>query len=71
MSLADGAPVVIPRLLYSPAETQQLLAVSHATIYRLLRAGKLTAVKIGGATRITASSIERLLAELPTIGRSA
>jgi excisionase family DNA binding protein len=71
MSLADGAPVVTPRLLYSPAETEQLLGVSHATLYRLLRADRLDARKIGTKTVITAESIERFIAELPTVGRSA
>ncbi len=51
------------RNLYPPAEAEQLLGVSHATLYRLLRAGKLTAIKIGSRTGITAESIERLCAE--------
>jgi excisionase family DNA binding protein len=56
------------RNLNSPAETEQLLGLSHATIYQLLKARKLTAVKIGAATRITAESIERLLAESAIVG---
>jgi excisionase family DNA binding protein len=58
-------------LVYSPAEAQQLLGISHATLYRLIAAGKLTAVKIGSSTRITAESIDRLLGGLPSGGRSA
>jgi excisionase family DNA binding protein len=54
-------------LLYSPREAEALLRVSHATLYRLIRARRLDARKIGTATRITAASIERLLAELPTV----
>jgi excisionase family DNA binding protein len=54
-------------LLYSPREAETLLGVSHATLYRLIRARRLDARKIGTATRITAASIERLLAELPTV----
>jgi excisionase family DNA binding protein len=69
MSLADSAPAVMSRLLYSPVETETLLGISHATLYRLIRAGRLDAVKIGAATRITRDSIERLIAELPTAGR--
>jgi excisionase family DNA binding protein len=53
------------RLLYSPAETERLLSVSHATCYRLIAAGKLDARKLGSKTLITWASIERLLAELP------
>jgi excisionase family DNA binding protein len=71
MALADGTPVVIPRLLYSPAETEKLLGISHATLYRLIRARRLDAIKIGAATRITSESIERLVANLLAVGRSA
>jgi excisionase family DNA binding protein len=52
----------VSRLLYSPAETEMLLGISHATLYRLISAGKLTAIKIGSRTGITAESIERLCA---------
>jgi predicted DNA-binding transcriptional regulator AlpA len=41
MSLADSAPAVMSRLLYSPVETETLLGISHATLYRLIRAGRL------------------------------
>jgi excisionase family DNA binding protein len=71
MALADGTPVVIPRLLYSPAKTEKLLGISHATLYRLIRARRLDAIKIGAATRITSESIERLVANLLAVGRSA
>jgi excisionase family DNA binding protein len=57
-------------LLYSPKEAQQLLGLSHATLYRLIKSVKLDACKIGAATRITAASIERLLAEAPRLGDS-
>ena len=67
----DSAPAVVPRLLYAPAEAETLLGVSHATLYRLIRAGRLDARKIGARTGITAASIERLVAELPSAGRAA
>jgi excisionase family DNA binding protein len=60
-------PGVAP-LAYSPREAEQLLGVSHATLYRLIKSAKLDACKIGAATRITAVSIERLLAEAPRVG---
>jgi excisionase family DNA binding protein len=53
------------RALYSPRETEVLLGISHATLYRLLAAGKLDARKIGSKTVITAESIERFLEGLP------
>lgn len=55
--------------LYSPRETEAILGISHASLYRLIAAGRLDARKIGGKTVITAQSIERLIAELPRIGR--
>jgi excisionase family DNA binding protein len=66
MSIMEPAPAAIPsRLLYSPSETETLLGLSHATLYRLVRAGCLDAVKIGSATRITQASIERFVSSLP------
>jgi hypothetical protein len=67
----DGPSLVdiprLPRLLYEPAEAEQLLTVSHATLYRLIRAGRLDAKKIGSKTVITAPSIERFIAGLPAV----
>jgi excisionase family DNA binding protein len=65
---APGAPV---RTLYSPKETETLLSVSHAQLYRLIGAGRLDARKIGSRTLITAESIEAFLASLPKIGPEA
>jgi excisionase family DNA binding protein len=56
----DGSDPIPDRLLYSPRETQRLLGVSHATVYRLVGAGKLKKVKIGSRTGITAVSIRQL-----------
>ena len=66
MLIVDEVP---SRLLYSPAETESLLGISHATCYRLISAGKLDARKLRGKTVITGSSIERLISELPKVGR--
>ena len=57
------------RLFYSPAETERLLGISHATCYRLIAAGRLDARKLGGKTLISSQSIERLVVELPRAGR--
>jgi excisionase family DNA binding protein len=66
----DSSPArLLGRLLYSPAETEAILGISHATVYRLIRVGRLDAKKIGSKTVITAESIERLIAELPKVGR--
>jgi len=68
-----GIPVLTARVaqnraLYSPRETETLLSVSHAQLYRLIGAGRLDARKIGSRTLITAESIEAFLASLPKIG---
>lgn len=69
MALASASVTMPPRALYSPKETETILNVSHATCYRLIAAGKLDARKLGGKTLITAESIERLVTELPKVGR--
>src|SRR2546423_1478907 len=55
----------IRRELHSPKETEHILSVSHATLYRLINAGRLDARKIDGKTVITAASIQSFLADLP------
>ena len=69
LSLDTSPARLLGRLLYSPAETEAILGISHATVYRLIRVGRLDAKKIGSKTVITAESIERLIAELPKVGR--
>ena len=48
------------RLIHSPRETEILLGISHAQVYRLLAAGRLKAVKIGSRTGITRESIDAI-----------
>jgi excisionase family DNA binding protein len=55
---ATAAPV-IPQLLTIP-EACHALRVARSTLYRLLDAGDLRAVKIGGSRRIPATEIERI-----------
>jgi hypothetical protein len=59
------------RALYSPRETEGILGISHATLYRLIAAGRLDARKIDKKTVITAPSIEAFLAALPKAGSPA
>jgi hypothetical protein len=61
----------IQRELYSPRETEHILSISHATLYRLINAGRLDARKIDGKTVIMAASIEAFVAALPKIGAAA
>jgi predicted DNA-binding transcriptional regulator AlpA len=58
----------LQRELYSPRETEHILSISHATLYRLINAGRLDARKIDGKTVIKASSIEAFVASLPKAG---
>jgi excisionase family DNA binding protein len=53
------------RELYSPKEAEAILGVSHATLYRLINAGRLDGRKIGGKTVITDASIRQFIAGLP------
>jgi hypothetical protein len=61
---STGTPA---RALYSPRETESILGISHASLYRLIGAGRLDARKLSGKTLITAASIERLVTELPKV----
>lgn len=58
----------LKRELYSPRDAEVILSISHATLYRLIAAGRLDARKLGCKTLVTADSIERLIAELPKAG---
>ena len=60
-----GREDVPERALYPPREVERILSISHAQLYRLIGAGRLDARKIGRATYITRSSIDKFLAELP------
>lgn len=59
------------RALYSPKEAEGILGISHATLYRLIKAGRLDARKLDGKTVITDGSIRQLIAALPKIGDAA
>jgi hypothetical protein len=62
LATAAAAPT---RALYSPRETEAILGISHATLYRLISAGRLDARKIDGKTVITDGSIRTFIAGLP------
>lgn len=50
------------RLIHPPREAEILLGLSHAAIYRLLKSGRLKAIKIGSRTGITRESIDAVAA---------
>jgi excisionase family DNA binding protein len=49
----------------TPREAQIYLGVSPATLYRLLAAGKLTALKLGGRTLIPVDALDAFWNSLP------
>ena len=48
---------------------RRLGGIGRTTVYGLIAAGKLEAVKLGSRTLVTAASIEALLASLPRVPR--
>jgi excisionase family DNA binding protein len=58
-----SAPAPRSPLAFRVPEFAQSLGVSKAHIYNMIKRGELRAVKIGGATRIPASEVQRLLDE--------
>jgi hypothetical protein len=71
LALLTASPAVPARMLYATKETEALLSVSHAQLYRLIAAGRLDARKIGSRTFVTAESIAEFLASLPKLTPSA
>lgn len=63
MSVAKDTNVA-PRLL-KIVEARTQLSVSESQIYRLVAAGQLELKKIGTASRITQSSVDKLIQSLP------
>lgn len=51
-------------MLLTPAEAADVLGVSRATLYRLMREGRITSVMIGRARRIEHAELERYVHEL-------
>lgn len=56
------------RFTLSIKETRRALGLGRTTIYKLLATGQLERVKAGTRTLVTVTSIERLLAPVPTDG---
>jgi excisionase family DNA binding protein len=62
MSVASIGPTGWERrAAFSPAETAELLGISEATVFRLMRSGTLASVLIGGSRRIPTSAIQQAL----------
>jgi excisionase family DNA binding protein len=68
MSAAGSTDIITweKRAAVSPAEAAELLGLSEATIFRLLRRGALASVLIGGSRRIPTTAIQKALAASST-----
>lgn len=57
----------VPRLAYSISDLIATGIAGRSKLYEMLDDGRLTAVKIGGSTKVLATEVERYLATLPTL----
>ena len=57
--------------IYEPTEAAKMLGIGYATLYRWIKAGKLTPIRIAGRTLIPQSEIERLKNEEAAGGEPA
>lgn len=51
------SPSGLTRLLYTPAEVAEVLGFSRSRVYRLLAAGDIESVQVGGVRRIPAGAL--------------
>lgn len=59
------------RLLVNYTEAAALLSVGRTTVFRLVKAGDLTAVKIGSSSRITMDSVLALAGSMSAAANMA
>jgi excisionase family DNA binding protein len=57
------SPIILEekRRALSPREAERALGISHATLYRLIKAGRLRIIKLGSRTIIPIEAIDALL----------
>jgi excisionase family DNA binding protein len=66
-----GNSAAVERLAVRPLEAGMMLGQSRSSVYRLIAAGKLDAVKSGSATLVLTASIYRYLENLPRLTAAA
>jgi hypothetical protein len=64
--MSQSGANILARLAYSVAETCYIVPCGKTKLYELIGEGLLDARSLGGRTIITAESIMRLIASLPT-----
>ena len=52
--------------LYKVAEVAKILIVNNSTVYKLIKAGELPAIKLGD-TKVRGTDLEKFIANLQTI----
>ncbi|MFH8937047.1 helix-turn-helix domain-containing protein [Streptomyces griseosporeus] len=62
MSTVTAAPV--DRLLYTPEEAAEALAIGRSTLYELMAAGVVRYIKLGRCRRIRRTDLETYVASL-------
>lgn len=55
-------PDALPRRGYSVREVCAMLGIGNTTAWKLIKEGRIVAVKVAGRTVVTAASVEALLA---------
>ncbi|MFF4120117.1 helix-turn-helix domain-containing protein [Streptomyces sp. NPDC001714] len=65
MSTAIAAPV--DRLLYTPEEAAEALAIGRSTLYELMADGVLAYIKLGRSRRIRRKDLETYVAGLAPV----
>lgn len=62
--MSEFATTIIPTAVGIPIACAAL-GVTRATIYRMAARGELRLIKVGGATRIPTTELERIVAGIP------
>ena len=57
----EVAASTVQRRALSPREAERTLGISHASLYRAIRAGRLRTIKLGSRTLIPVDEIDALL----------
>ena len=68
LSVADGGSAHSIKVLFTVAETAQMLSVGRTLVYSLMETGKLPYVKIGGTRRVRLADVLSLI-EAHTVAR--
>lgn len=65
MSLTENHAPTLRKRLYTIKEVEHITSLGSTKVFELLKRGRLERVHIGSASRVTAESLERFLADLP------